>query len=192
MVVYSLFVNIKLELKMKKIGIGIIGIAILLCTFAYAEDRYVRKTVRPSFFIPEKEFDKREKLPPFPALESGAIKITDEGVMLKIKEQQKIANRQKPKRKKIDRDIIGEKGFRNLKMVQPEEPAIEVPAPEKKVYSPDDGLGNDLAQDPEYINKLKIYDQDLRTISETGKMPDNLQLKSDLDAMNSNLSFSVQ
>ena len=38
--------------------------ALMAATAARAE--YVRKTVRPGFFIPSKELNRREKLPPFP------------------------------------------------------------------------------------------------------------------------------
>ena len=45
--------------------------------------QYVRKQVQPDFFIPTNELNKQEKLPSFPAIESGAIKVSNGRVMVK-------------------------------------------------------------------------------------------------------------
>ena len=45
--------------------------------------QYVRKQVQPDFFIPTKELNRQEKLPSFPALDSGAIKVSNGRVMVR-------------------------------------------------------------------------------------------------------------
>lgn len=178
---------------------------------AQENGRYVRKAVRPGFFIPEKEFDRQERLPEFPAIESGLIKVTDEGVMIRVSDSDAdtAADRQQPARPEKQKETKGKTVHlpylvkkHNLPAAEPEynppadikqadEPVIVPPPAPKAVYTPEDGLGGDLSRDEAYLRKEKAYEEDLKAMAETGAMPENAELEADLEKMNSSVSFSV-
>lgn len=167
----------------------------LLAFHAGAQD-YVRKNVRPDFFIPEKEFDNQEKLPVFPALESGTIKATDQGVMIKTTNNTGAAKQ--PAHLDEARPRMRIQDLR-MKPMQPysetsvdEQVTEKIPTPKMQKYTPEDGLGNDLNSDASYIAKEKAYEEDLQAIATTRKMPPNPQLEADLRKMSSDASFTVK
>ncbi len=61
-----------------------------LITATSAQAQYVRKVVRPNFFIPEQEFNRAEKLPPFPQYENEYDKDINYVIPAKQKQRQKI------------------------------------------------------------------------------------------------------
>lgn len=175
---------------------------------AQENGRYVRKAVRPGFFIPEKEFDRQERLPEFPAIESGLIKVTDEGVMIRVSDSDAdtTAERQQPTKQKETKGKTVHLPYlvkkHNLPATEPEdnppadikeadEPVIVPPPAPKAVYTPEDGLGDGLSRDETYLHKEKAYEEDLKAMAETGAMPENAELEADLEKMNSSVSFSV-
>ncbi len=175
---------------------------------AQENGRYVRKAVRPGFFIPEKEFDRQERLPEFPAIESGLIKVTDEGVMIRVSDSDAdtTAERQQPTKQKETKGKTVHLPYlvkkHNLPATEPEdnppadikeadEPVIVPPPAPKAVYTPEDGLGDGLSRDEAYLRKEKAYEEDLKAMAETGAMPENAELEADLEKMNSSVSFSV-
>lgn len=196
---------------------GFLTLAVLAAGTAAAtaqeSGRYVRKAVRPGFFIPEKELEKKqERLPEFPAIESGLIKVTDEGVMVKVSDSaadepasrqpaQKDMTRQTAKNKTVHLPYLVKK--HNAPAAEPDEdlpeetaeaeqPVIVAPPAPKAVYKPEDGLGDGLSRDEAYLRKEKAYEEDLKAMAETGAMPENAELDADLEKMNSAVSFSVE
>lgn len=194
---------------------GLLTLAVLTAGTAAAtaqeSGRYVRKAVRPGFFIPEKELEKKqERLPEFPAIESGLIKVTDEGVMVRVSDsdadeptslQQPQMDTQQPKKSEtVHLPYLVKK--HNTPAPEPEEdlpeetadaaqPIIVAPPAPKAVYRPEDGLGDGLSRDEAYLRKEKAYEEDLKAMAETGTMPENAELDADLEKMNSTVSFSV-
>ncbi|MBR1649257.1 MAG: hypothetical protein IJ689_06655 [Alphaproteobacteria bacterium] len=176
----------------------LISIGILTCnnTWAQASDAYVRKTVRPGFFIPENEFNRQEKLPSFPSLEKDIIKVTDEGIMIKNEMEKETPPSPRPNR------VVKLPDFNNKPMrdevvaLIPAGDAIDEKVQQEirqaSVYTADDGLGDELPHEKAYQKRLKAYENDLKTMAKKGKMPDNQQLKDDLAKMDSNDSFSVE
>ena len=216
MVVYRLFVNIKFRAKMNKLEAVIIMGLVSAGTIAWAE------SMNPDFFVPEGLFERpkanytpvyRER--PIRVGSKGAN--SSSGIKNAPLKKPRVQHQQ-PQVKKLDHNIIGEPGFNNILTTKNDDSSvsieisgadrntkqntktetkkiqktIKINPPEKKVYSPEDGLGDGLVKEKDYQDKLTTYENDLLAISESGKAPDNPQLKSDLDAMNTNLSFSVQ
>ena len=181
------------------ISVGLISFAAV----AQAQE-YVRKQVRPDFFIPEKEFNRQEKLPAFPAIGNGAIKVTDEGVMVKTVEktedqeeesdnsQNYNLQQQKPRRPFRLRDL-------QLKPMEQKEEVVAVirPTEPRKEYveipdNADDDLVDDLSNVPEYKDIQQAYEDDIKAMAKTGKMPENKKLETDLQKMSSDTSFAVE
>ena len=186
---------------MKKAIWGLVLWATAVATVAWAQEKYVRKPVLPNFFMPEQELSGWKKQEPKKVV--VPVQNIPSPNMQNARQPAKISNNSLKKPEKISDNlpkdtgepgVIGQPGFRNLKMraEQPDLVPVSVPAPPKKEYTPEDGLGEGLINDPIYQQRMDVYEQDLLKISKTGKMPQNDQLKSDLDAMNSNLSFSVE
>ncbi len=194
---------------MNKLEIGIVAILALGGTMAWAQ------SLKPDFFVPDDVLENQPASVNKPIYREKPIRAGGKGITasskFKSKSGKKQAARRDPRVKEFDHNFIGEPGFRHELMdneqkptvdteiantkqeiKQPEEKIIKVEPPAKEVYSPEDGLGDGLIKDRDYQDKLTTYEKDLLAISETGKAPDNPQLKSDLDAMNSNMSFSVQ
>ncbi len=183
---------------MKKIVLWVFFLAAIVATAAWAQGKYVRKNVRPNFFVPEQEFTQQKAKPRVPLLKNRGVQgHNSKTIVAQDSISQPVPTTEKEEKKDIgELGIIGQPGFRNLKMDEPiadvKAKPEEVPAPEEKNYTPEDGLGDGLINDTIYRERMDVYERDLLTISKTGKMPQNDQLKSDLDVMNSNLSFSVE
>ena len=134
--------------------------------FAQKPGGYVRKTLKPDFFIPEGELDKKEKLPTF---------------------YYKNADSLYPKK----HDVVD----RNGEIVSSIDDATIVETfdaskvePNKYIDFKNAGLGGA----PLYKRKYKDYVNDLNVFAKTGKMPYNKELEDDLAKMNSNLRFLVE
>ena len=197
------FLLYRFKTVMNKLQI-IISVGLISFAAAAQAQEYVRKQVRPDFFIPEKEFNRREKLPTFPAIENGAIKVTDEGVMVKTVEktedqeeesdnsQNYNLQQQKPRRPFRLRDL-------QLKPMEQKEEVVAVirPVEPRKEYveipdNADDGLADDLSDVPEYNAIQQAYEDDIKAMAKTGKMPENKKLETDLQKMSSDTSFAVE
>lgn len=199
---------------MNKFVLGLLAFTAPFATSAMAQEsgRYARKAVRPSFFIPEKEFDKRERLPEFPAIESGLIKVTDEGIMVRVsdayededipaapaqpQQAQTLPTRKNAAQLKqmLQRQNISEpqqQYFQEDSLNEEPEPIVVAPPAPKAVYTPEDGLGDGLSRDENYLRKEKAYEEDLKAMATTGVMPENAELETDLKKMDSSVSFSV-
>lgn len=171
---------------------------VLICTtFDVNAQQYVRKKVQPDFFIPTKELERQEKLPQFPAIESGAIKVSKGRVMVKTYdeiEEDKHIDENKPQ--KNIREIISPRIIQKpvVAFALPDErpiPPAETPKKETE-YSIQDGLGDELSKNEEYIAKEKAYEKDLQVLAQTGNLPKNSQLEADLEKMSDSLSFRVK
>ena len=140
---------------------------------AQESGRYVRKQVRPGFFIPDRVFDRAEKLPAFPE-----PRIIEEAT----------------------RDIAYEIPARHAPPVpvyeepEPEEyfeftirPMAEIIDVNKVVpKNPEDTFEDRLAETEAYKTLVEEYRADLKVIAQTGKAPLNKRLISDLDKMITN------
>lgn len=197
---------------MNKFVLGLLAFTAAFATSATAQEsgRYTRKAVRPNFFIPEKEFDKQERLPEFPAIESGLIKVTEEGIMIKVSDAdedipaapahpRQAQSLPPPKnvaqlKQILQRQNIStppQQDFQENSLDEEPEPIVVAPPAPKVVYTPEDGLGDGLNRDENYLRKEKAYETDLKTMATTGVMPENAELEIDLKKMDSSVSFSV-
>ena len=143
-----------------------------------ANSRYVRKKVQPNFFMPQENVAEGEKLPSFPALEKGMLKVSDDGVVLV---------------KKTVTTYVPTKEEKYLP--KPAEKKIGSPNKRDKtstVYSPDDGMGDDFSKSSKYLAMKEAYENDLQMIVKTGEIPQNEALTIDLQKMNSEMPFMVK
>lgn len=68
----------------KILALTALSIVIAISAKADESGRYTRKAVRPSFFVPDNEFNKQERLPTFPTIDNGTIKVSSDGqIMIK-------------------------------------------------------------------------------------------------------------
>lgn len=164
-------------MKMKNFTIIFLSSSILCASTVWAQDRYVRKTQEPDFFIPESAKEKPEKLPEFPLIEYYKQQQATEEQRARIENINEIYDEDEWKyddtpsneEEKIYTDYWGLSNSYYLSMVQ------------------DDGLG----QTPEYRNKYNEYLDDLEVIAETNIAPQNLNLIKDLIKMDSNEQVAV-
>ena len=155
--------------------------------------QYVRKQVQPDFFIPTKELNPQEKLPSFPAIESGAIKVSKGRVMVKTFEENDAEYEEKqPRVKEVIMPLVIKKPV--VAFALPDEENIKKKkAPKIETeYSLQDGLGDELSKNEQYLAKEKAYEKDLQVLSQTGNLPKNEQLEIDLQKMSDSLSFRVK
>lgn len=170
---------------MKKIAFFIF--IILLLAFggfaSQANSGYVRKKVKPNFFMPEEKAAQGEKLPSFPALEKGMLKVSDDGMVLI---------------KKTVTTYIPTKKEKNLPPPKKAEQATNKRASSYRKndvvaeYTPDDGMGEDFSKSSEYLAMKDAYIRDLQIIADTGETPQNEQLLKNLQKMNSEMPFMVK
>lgn len=137
---------------------------------AAAEAQYVRKKVVPGFFIPSREIVKREQLPPFPAWEEAKA-----AVIAETKAAEQAATQQAADMTESD-DISDEYA------IEPEAEIEENEADEEEAAASNPkAFGNS----PRYLRNMAQYEEDLLQISQTGSMPENSELKQDLQKMTS-------
>ena len=154
--------------------------------------QYVRKQVQPDFFIPTKELNRQEKLPSFPALESGAIKVSNGRVMVRTYQE---TDEDTEEKQPIVQEVITPLLKKPVvAFALPEEETVKTkkaPIIETE-YSSQDGLGDELSKNEQYLAKEQAYEMDLQVLSQTGELPQNPQLESDLEKMSDSLSFRVE
>lgn len=145
-----------------------------LTAFAQQPGRYVRKQLKPAFFIPEKELNRSEKLPEFHYYPQNKKAI-------------------RPVEKDIEPEILEISDEVDLTSELPQEtadttalPAVDNTKPLKIESEYITYNKEELAAMPEYKQKYDDYINDLKVIAETGKAPENKRLNDDLAKMNSN------
>lgn len=150
---------------MKKIIFVLSGITILGLSYAAIAQpgQYVRKQIKPDFFIPQGEMEKKEVLPPFyyEKPQPKAVRKKDDAVQ-EVSEVEEIATSE----------------------------VTEVLVP-KKINKPIDSEyinynDKELESTPEYQQKYDDYIRDLQKIAKTGQYPENRTLNDELAKMNSN------
>ncbi|MBP5399512.1 MAG: hypothetical protein J6Y53_03755 [Alphaproteobacteria bacterium] len=166
---------------MKKIAfftvlIGCFAISMLA---AQAGGTYVRKKIKPSFFMPEEKTAKGEILPAFPALEKGILKVSDDGVILVKKNITNYVPSAKEKELPMPLKARKQNSYEENEDVA-------------TTYTPDEGLGDDFSKSERYLAMQKAYNYDLQVIAQTGQAPQNEQLTKDLQKMSSEKRFEVK
>lgn len=143
-----------------------------LLTSAEYPGRYVRKQLKPVFFIPAKEIERSEKLPKFNYYPSQPKPETEASETQNIQVL----------------EVINEVDMGDRK------PVAELPIPPEKVRTETSVTDNryleynkdELAKIPEYKQKYDDYMIDLKTIAKTGTAPENPRVTADLAKMSSN------
>ncbi len=163
-----------------------------LMAAAAARAEYVRKTVRPGFFIPSKELNRREKLPPFPARPQIVETEAEEDInyVIPAPTVPPSAPAPEPEYHVVDERTPAEKIHVNLLQVRPMDDEIidkERMLPRRSNEKFDDTLGQTAA----YQKIRQDYADDLKIIAETGKAPENAAVTAALQKMNSNDSIWV-
>ncbi len=133
-------------------------------TDAVQAERYVRKQLKPNFFIPEQDLNYTEKLPEFnyyPTIYRKKQKKTEE------------TSSQVIKTIKSPEQISTEIPQNSVQQTVSQSPYLE--------YDKDE-----LAQIPEYKQKYDDYIADLKEIAKTGKIPENPRVSFDLMKMSTN------
>lgn len=161
---------------MVKILIGLV--LVLLASFdASAQQKYVRKQVRPDFFIPEKELNRREKLPPFPQNQvmqpempkDVATKVED--IEEEMNEEQSTTDdiTEAPKKQEVI--------YTDFRIVPMEEGQKQETA---------EPFADDLSSSEAYQQKEQAYKKDLESLAKSHKIPENPIVEKDLEKMDSN------
>ncbi len=171
----------------------VLCLAAFLLTTGTAQAEYIRKKVRPTFFIPAQELDRTEKLPPFPE----PLEDADNGETIHY-----VIPAQTPPTPKannphvvVDNHTPPEKvhiNFLKTKLMDEQQPT-PAPIDDKKIL-PDENIGQidtSLEKTPHYQLIRKAYAQDLKTIAETGKAPTNPDVDAALRKMDSNAHIWV-
>ncbi len=148
---------------MKKLLALVICVLLAGAAFARAQSgAYVRKQVKPNFFIPKSAEPQPEKLP--------------------MPHYQRIeTNREK-------QDVSSPQAT----APEPAQPAESIAAtiPQTETQ-PSQAVVKDLSDTPEYQRKYQEYLRDLEYIAATGERPSNANLDNDLRQMNSNERIKV-
>lgn len=150
-------------------------LAFSIITQASQPGRYVRKQLKPNFFIPEKDLDNTEKLPEFnyyPKLPTKEKSNTEhlentEDIITVIKAPQETD--------------LSEKTQTDISPSSKEEKVTVAVAPQYMAYDKEE-----LAKIPEYKQKYDDYINDLKEIAKTGKIPENPRVAFDLMKMSTN------
>lgn len=129
------------------------------------QGKYVRKKVKPTFFIPETALDKPEKLPDFYVFEEEQYhEVKPKPVAVK---QNQITNNEAPIEtmvvQKVEEESIYLKTLKNMQ----------------------------VKETPEYKNKFDEYMKDLNIIAEQNIIPENKTLENDLAKMDSNFRVKI-
>ena len=148
---------------------------------AHAE--YVRKRIRPNFFIPARELERAEKLPPFPE----PAEEPDNGEEIHYVIPSPAAG--KASAVVVDHETPPEKvhvNFLQTKLMEEEQPAA-APVDSDKILPDENGgqVDTSLEKTQSYQNIRKAYAEDLKVIAKTGKAPANPDVKAALQKMNS-------
>lgn len=165
-------------------------------TFAQ-QNSFVRKKVHPEFFIPEKAYDKPEKLPEFYVLEPEPLEEVKTISKKPLKKElvpiimPELANKEAGKftENVIEQDIQDdEQSVSDIITITDADLTDETFYVSDYLHFIDD---IDLRDLPLYKQKYDEYLADLEIISQTGKIPDNASLTKDLAMMKSNLKINA-
>lgn len=127
------------------------------------EGRFVRKQLKPDFFMPEGELDYTEKLPPIPYNYDTDTKVLKAEVL----------------------EVIREADYYEDEAMDLENEG-ETPITEVEISTIGISFGNGFGQTPQYKQKFDEYMKDLEYIGQTGRAPSNEGLLRDLGKMGSN------
>ena len=198
---------------MNKLQIIICGVALFAALPAHAEG-YVRKNVRPQYFIPENVFNQPEKLPPITTAKNrsstpknisrnGNRRANKPAAVLMIDDAPKQTNKKSGNQV---RDVLIVEDTANLPKTKPasarrdngsSDVMIVNPCRKKNLgvaYTnpPSNSPSAAIAGGPSFSTIKKSYDNDLNIMKKTGNMPANQQLKRSLQKMDSNAAFIVK
>ena len=165
--------------------------AALIASAALAQPgRYVRKQLKPQFFIPEKELNRQEELPEFNYYPLGGQTGADEVQAAPQSGQDDLSA--------ASGNILQqpEETATAATAESPEKMAEQLPPPSLPAENTTESAFNnydkqELASLPEYKQKYTDYVHDLKIIAQTGKAPDNPRVLKDLAKMNSNDRITV-
>ena len=184
----------------KSFLLPVLSVLALFSSFAGAEypGRYVRKQLKPNFFIPAEELDHTEKLPEFNYYPEEERKAARYGKT--AEKEQIIKVIRAPKETQNAEAVQTETKAPSTETAAAEIPQVPVndmpaPLPEnipsaadmteiKSAYIEYDK--DELAQIPEYKQKYDDYINDLKIIAETGQIPENPRVVFDLTKMSTN------
>lgn len=145
--------------------------ALSISALAQQPGKYVRKQLKPAFFIPDKELNRTEKLPEFNYYPEKKAIIEDEAHPEIIEISDEV-------------DMVSELPEEIAESSLP--PSTDNRKPLKIESEYINYNKEELAAMPEYKQKYDDYINDLKIIAETGKSPENKRLAEDLAKMNSN------
>lgn len=128
--------------------------------------RYVRKQLKPNFFIPEEDLDYTEKLPEFNYYPEAPLPQA-------IRSNTETSSEQVVKIIKAPKQDVSQTTAPVAFSQQTESPYLEYDK-------------NELAQIPEYKQKYDDYINDLKEIAKSGKLPENPRVAFDLMKMSTN------
>lgn len=144
--------------------------------------RYVRKQLKPSFFVPDKEFGRNEKLPEFNYYPNKPQKI-----IVKTEPVQKIEPEAVEQETVQVLEVINEVDMSDRRPVAetsvPVANVVSTTPIESKYINYDK---DELAKTPEYQQKYDDYINDLKSIAQTGTTPENKRVSQDLSKMGTN------
>lgn len=180
----------------------------LIITNVAAQGAYQRKRVQPSFFVPGKELNRAEKLPPFPVWEED---FDDEEEIIVIKKKpnsqetpysQSSDNHLSPEEADFLNSLPPEKiSYQGFPIVahqddvnssgdaQADLPDIDIDKILPK--NPDDAFEDKLTQTKAYTQRRSEYEEALQAIAENGAAPMTPTLAEDLGKMDSNAKIWV-
>jgi len=167
-------------------ALSIILLFLFFPTMAIAQQQYVRKRVTPGFFIPQKELNRAEKLPPFPVWEE---ETEDETIEYEITAPRQTAAQAttKPTPRVFAEETDYDTAPAAQAAAKPESASKTLAEAGEKQQAQDHSNANGLIsldQSPLYQQKIEQYEKDLLYISKTGEMPENIELQTDLQKMN--------
>lgn len=140
-----------------------VGLGLNFGSWAVAQERFVRKPLpQPDFFVPKKDVEYQEKLPPFNLPEpKPVVDNTPEPINFQPVQKQNIPQQELEFNPNLDVNL-------------------ETP--------PD--LPND-EETPKYKQEYNAYLEDLNTIAQTGQAPKNIDLENDLSALSNDARLDV-
>lgn len=145
----------------------------LSITNCFAQEKYVRKQIKPSFYVPEKAIATKEKLPP--------IYVPKPPVVQAKKKTIEVEEYYDDEEEYDDEEVSTAQN-----KTEGGELSIESVTADNKYI---DFVTAGYTEKPIYGQKFEEYSNDLLYISETGKYPKNENLSNDLSQMDSNNPF---
>lgn len=166
---------------MKKIAFYLAASVCFVFSAASARAEYVRKALRPNFFVPAGEINRAEKLPPFPGWE----KVKAEYAREKAAKAARAAAAEAERRAaEAEARRLREE---NAAIYGDYVPEISEPANVQNIYPEknDAPVDYDFEKIPAYQKIRSDYAADLQVLSESGMAPENADVNAVLQKMQS-------